>query len=163
MELPARVSAPLELALNLAQPHQPDSPGADDGEREMLIAHGWRVRHSYDVAGDPIAYANYIRASRGEFSAVKPSCRYLANAWISDRTVCYLASGRPAIVEHTGESEILPDDEGLFRFGDIDEAARAFELLAKDPDRHTRAARALAERHFDATTVLSGLMEEVLR
>lgn len=162
LELPSRVSAPLELALNLARPIRPDTPGADDHERDVLIAHGWRVRHSYDVAGDPVAYANYIRTSRGEFSAVKPSCRQLQNAWISDRTVCYLASGRPAILEHTGASEILPDDEGVFRFRDVDEAARAFELLDRDPDRHARAARALAERHFDATKVLSGLLEALL-
>jgi hypothetical protein len=163
LELPSRVSAPLELALNLAQPHEPGAPGADDAERELLLAHGWRVRHSYDVAGDPMAYATYIRSSAGEFSAVKPSCRHLDNAWISDRTICYLASGRPAIVEHTGASEFLPDDDGLLRFRDPDEAVRAFELLARDPEGHRRAARALAEGHFDATKVLSGLLEEVLR
>jgi len=162
LDLPSRVSAPLELALNLARPHSPGERAWDDAERDLLIAHGWRVRHSYDVAGDPLSYARYIRGSQGEFSAVKPSCRDLQNAWISDRTVCYLATGRPAIVEHTGVSDVLPDSEGLFRFRDIDEAARAFELLGRDPDWHARAARHLAERHFDATVVLSELLAALL-
>ncbi|HVR78788.1 MAG TPA: glycosyltransferase [Acidimicrobiia bacterium] len=162
LDLPSRVSVPLELALNLGVAPRPGAVGPDDGERNRLLAHGWQVRHSYEVAGDPTAYGNYIRASRGEFSAVKPSCRHFQNAWISDRTVCYLASGRPAIVEDTGASEILPDDEGLFRFRSLDEAVRAFELLEREPDRHAKAARALAERHFDATKVLTGLLEAIL-
>ena len=109
-----------------------------------------------------MAYGNYIRASRGEISVVKPSCLLFQNGWIRHGPVCYPASGRPVIGEHTGPSEILPEGEGLFRFRTLDEAARAFELLDRDPGQHARAARALAERHFDATKVMRGLLEAIL-
>jgi hypothetical protein len=92
---------------------------------------------------------------------VKPSCVRLQNAWISDRTLCYLASGKPAVVQHTGESRFLPDSEGLFRFRDLEEAARCLEMAAEDYDHHCRLARALEEEHFDARKVVSRLMEKV--
>src|SRR6266487_4725425 len=76
---------------------------------------------SRDVTGSPTAYAAYIRQSRGEFSAAKPSCMAFQNAWVSDRTVAYLASGKPAVVQHTGASVFLPDGEGMFRFRSLAE------------------------------------------
>jgi hypothetical protein len=90
----------------------------------------WRVRESRDVAGRPEAYRTYIQRSRGEFSCAKPSCMEFQNAWISDRTLCCLASGKPAVVQHTGPSRFLPHGEGMFRFVSLDEAA-----LGSAPDR----------------------------
>jgi glycosyltransferase involved in cell wall biosynthesis len=86
----------------------------------------------------------------------------LANAWVSDRTLCYLASGKPAIVQHTGPSRFLPDAEGLFRFRNLDEAARALTAAESDYERHCRQARALAEEYFDARKVLAKLLERAL-
>ena len=131
-------------------------------DRERLTSHGWHVRHSFEVSSDPFAYRDYIRESRGEFSCVKPSCVRFQNAWISDRSICYLASGLPVVVEHTGSSEVLPDDQGLFRFRDLDEAARAFDTLRNHYDDHARAARRLAEELFDSDLVLGGLLERLL-
>jgi hypothetical protein len=162
LDLPSRVSAPLELALNLARPHRPGERAWDDAERDLLIAHGWRVRHSYDVAGDPLSYARYIRGSQGEFSAVKPSCRDLQNAWISDRTVCYLASGKPAVVQDTGPSRLLPDAAGLFRFATPAQAAKHLETVATDYERQCALARALAEEQFDARKLAARLLERTL-
>jgi uncharacterized membrane protein len=85
-----------------------------------------------------------------------------ANAWISDRTLCYLASGRPAIVQHTGASHHLPDAEGLFRFRTIDEAASAFETIEADYGNQREAARALAVDRFDAADVSRRVLEIVL-
>jgi glycosyltransferase involved in cell wall biosynthesis len=114
------------------------------------------------VTATPQDYAAYIRSSRGEFSCAKPSCFLLQNAWISDRTVCYLASGKPAVVEHTGPSRYLPDAEGLLRFRDLDEAAAMLEAAESDYERHSRAARALAEEHFDARKVVTRVLEKAL-
>ena len=154
LDLPAQTRTRLELALCL---------GEDEAdERELWKRHGWSVRHSWDVTASAAAYRAYIHASRGEFSCAKPSCMRLQNAWISDRTLCYLASGRPAIVQHTGPSRILPDAAGLFRFHTIQDAAAALSAVEADYDRHCRLARALAEEYFDAKKVMKSLLERAL-
>jgi hypothetical protein len=158
LDLPSMVDVKLELALNLDLSDDQDG-GPDGGEFNRLLEHGWRVRHAYDVAADPTSYRAYVRASAGEFSAVKPSCRRFANAWISDRTVCYLASALPCVIEHTGPSTVLPDAEGLFRFRDLDDVVRAFAEIRRRPEHHRRAARRLVEEQFDAVVVLAGLLE----
>ncbi|HXL07329.1 MAG TPA: hypothetical protein VN964_10435, partial [Gemmatimonadales bacterium] len=113
-DLPRHTSQPLELALYLldrdpAGQARPKQAEKDAQDRALLERQGWRVRDSRDVTGSPTAYAAYIRQSRGEFSAAKPSCMAFQNAWVSDRTVAYLASGKPAVVQHTGASAFLPD------------------------------------------------------
>ncbi len=154
LDLPARTPARLELALDLADD--------DQDERRMLEQRGWSVREGWRVAGTPARYRSYIQASRGEFSCAKPSCMRLRNAWISDRTLCYLASGKPAIVQHTGPSRILPEAEGLFRFRNPREAVRAFTAVEGDYEHHARLARQLVEEHFDAHTVVTRLLERAL-
>ncbi len=153
-DLPRRTEIPLELALCLAESERPD--------REGLRAAGWRVSDPRSVAATPWAYQAFIQNSRGEFGWVKPSCVRLQNAWISDRTLCYLASGKPAVVQHTGPSRYLPETAGLFRFHNIDEAARCLELVAADYARQSKLARALAEDHFDARTVVGKVLERAL-
>jgi hypothetical protein len=86
----------------------------------------------------------------------------LQNAWVSDRTICYLASGKPAIVQHTGPSRFLPDAEGIFRFRSIDEAAQMLSLVESDYSRQCDAARALAETYFDAEKVVGRVLEKAL-
>ena len=93
---------------------------------------------------------------------MKPSCVRLENAWISDRTLCYLASGKPAVVQWTGRSRFLPDEEGLFRFATPEQAIKALEEAASAYDRHSEAARRLAEEHFDAKRVVHGVLESAL-
>src|SRR5205809_465039 len=105
---PSKTSVRLELAICLAEHYEE--------WRARMEPLGWRIREAWDVSATPERYRAYIQQSRGEFSCVKPSCVVLANAWISDRTLCYLASGKPAVVQHTGKSRLLPDAEGLFRF-----------------------------------------------
>jgi hypothetical protein len=154
-DLPQRVSQPLELALF----YHPD----DDGpEIQSMQDAGWSIRHSREVAGSPEAYRAYVQGSRGEFSCAKPSCMALQNAWVSDRTLCYLASGKPAVVQHTGPSNMLPDACGLFRFSTPDEAVRMIETVTSDYDRQCREARALAEACFDAPQVTRGILERAI-
>ena len=86
----------------------------------------------------------------------------LLNAWISDRTICFLASGRPAVVQHTGPSSFLPDRQGLLRFADQQEAVECLDLVAGDPTHHAACARALAETHFDSSKVLPSLLNRAL-
>ena len=114
------------------------------------------------MSSTPDDYRAYVRRSRGEWSCAKPSNVALETAWVSDRTLCYLASGRPAVVQHTGPSRILPDAEGLFRFRSLDEAARALAAAEADYELHCRRARALAEEHFDARRVVARVLERAL-
>jgi hypothetical protein len=153
-DLPSRTSAPLELALCLAP--------SDEEESRLLEERGWKIRHAWTVSSEPEQYRAYVQKSRGEFSVVKPSCVWLSNAWISDRTLCYLASAKPAVVQHTGPSRFLPDSEGLLRFRTLEEAARALSAVEADYERHCRLARELAEEHFDAKKVVGRVLERAL-
>ena len=172
LELPRLVSPTFELALCLDESPESEVRAranayadyrGDAADRKRLESHGWRVRHAYEVAGSPERYQRYIQTSRAEFSCVKPSCIHFRNAWISDRTLCYLATGRPAVVEDTGPSAYLPNGEGLLRFSNLEEAADAVRRVDADYARHCRAARALVEAHFDAKTVVAGLLDQALR
>jgi hypothetical protein len=153
-ELPRRTAVPLELALFL-------SP-SDEDEKQSLEQHGWRIRLANEVSAGPREYSAYIGASRGEFSCAKPGYVRLENAWISDRTLCYLASGKPAVVQYTGPSRYLPEAEGALRFRSLEEAARRLEQSERDYHAHGRAARALAEEFFDARRVAAGILERTL-
>jgi hypothetical protein len=154
LDLPKYTSQKLELALCLA----PD----EEHERMMLRDKGWEVRNAWEVACTPQDYQHYIQNSRGEFSCVKPSCVRLQNAWISDRTLCYLASGKPAVVEYTGPSRFLPDMDGLLRFRNRAESVAMLAAAETEYDRHCRAARNLAEEYFDAKKVVKGVLERSL-
>jgi hypothetical protein len=153
LNLPRHINQPLELALCMK---------ADEEEWETLPKLGWGVCDAWKVATTPQEYQHYIQKSRGEFSCAKPSCIRLQNAWISDRTLCYLASGKPAVVQHTGQSRFLPDSEGLFRFRNMDEAVRYFEIIELNYKHHCRQARKLAEEQFDARKVAKTVLEKAM-
>ena len=156
VELPRRTSQPLELAAFFG-----DWEG-DDRDQLLFEEHGWRVRHSLEVAGTPESYQAYIQRSRGEFSCAKPFYIKLQTAWISDRTLCYLASGKPVVVQHTGPSSFLPNEEGMFRFTTMEEAVEALATINRDYERHCRAARAIAETYFDARQVTRDILNIAL-
>jgi glycosyltransferase involved in cell wall biosynthesis len=84
------------------------------------------------------------------------------NAWISDRTLCYLASGKPVVLQDTGPSATLPNGLGMFRFRSLEEAALAFETIGADYPKHCRAAREIAEAYFDSRAVLARLLDAAL-
>ena len=145
-DLPRLTSQPLELALFLRHER-------DFHESAGLEHRGWRIRQSRKVAATPEAYQAYIQRSRGEFSCAKRSCIKFQNGWVSDRTLCYLASGKPVVVQDTGRSAVLPNGEGMFRFTTGQQAAQAFKRINADYERHCYAARKLAATHFDANQV----------
>ena len=154
-DLPRLTPQPLELALFLRTER-------DLAEQRDLTQRGWRIRHSREVAATPENYQQYIQASRGEFSCAKPSYIRFQTGWISDRTVCYLASGKPVVVQDTGPISFLSNGEGMFRFTTAAQAAAAFDALNSDYPRHCRAARQIAESFFDARQVVKKILTEAL-
>jgi len=151
IDLPARSPVTLELALA-------GSPPAD-----RLRAHGWQLRDAYEVSGDPWTYLDYLRDSLGEWSVAKNAYVASRSGWFSCRSACYLALGVPAVVQDTGFGAAIPTGEGVLSFATLDEAGAAIEAVARDPRRHSQAARAIAEEYFDSEKVLSSLLEEALR
>jgi hypothetical protein len=151
LDMPLFTGQPLELALDL----RPE-------DEQTLKCRGWRLVDAHTVASTPWDYQRYIQDSFGEFSCTKPAYVSLETAWISDRTLCYLASGKPAVVQHTGESRFLPDSAGLFRFRDMKEAAQSIERVVIDYEKQCKLARNLAEEYFDARKVVATVLERAL-
>jgi len=153
-DLPRRAGQRLELASALG-------PG-EEVDRSLLEERGWRVRDSTVAVRTPETYQRYIQRSRGELGCAKPAYVLLGNAWVSDRTVCYLATGKPAVVQHTGPSSYLPDGCGLLRFSTMDEAVAALAEVDAHYERHCRAAREIAEAWFSATDAVTRILRRAL-
>jgi hypothetical protein len=154
LNLPHNTPQALELALFLSE--------HDSEDRHLLESHGWIVRHSLEVTRTPELYQDYVQNSRGEFSCAKPWYVRSQNAWISDRTLCYLASGKPAVVQHTGQSAFLPNGHGLFRFKTTEDAIESLAKVNNDYRRHSLAAREIAETYFDAATNVEAMLHMLL-
>ena len=132
---------------------------AVNGPQDLLRTHGWRCRDAFSVSHSLDVYRDYIRSSLGEFSVAKHSYVTTNSGWFSDRTECYLASGRPAVVQDTGFSAHLPTGEGLFAYHTADEALAGLEAVVADYPRHSRAAREIALAHFASEMVLPPLLD----
>lgn len=149
LDLPRDSVLPLEVAIS----------GIDAAGLARLEALGWTTR-PLGWLTDPDEYRVYIRESLGEFSVAKDQYVTPRTGWLSDRTVCYLASGRPAVVQDTGVSAAIPTGEGLLTFSTRDEALDAISQLRSDYGRHARAALELARTHFEASSVLGEVARE---
>jgi hypothetical protein len=151
IELPRRSSQRFELALDI---HPHETPDLD-----RLAANDWTV-----VAPPPTpgAFREYVQHSGAEFSAAQGLYVETRSGWFSDRSVRYLASGKPVVVQETGFSRTVPAGEGLVAFTTLDEAVAGVEAVAADPARHARAARALAEEWFDSDAVVGAVLEDAL-
>jgi hypothetical protein len=142
-------SAQFELAL--------DIDPADDSDADLLRANGWRLVDPRVVAGDTASYRQYLQGSSMELMVAKEMYVRSRSGWFSDRSACYLASGRPVVAQDTGFGDHLPTGEGLLRFDTPIEAAGAVAEVAGNLHRHAKAARDLAVDLFDATKVLPAL------
>lgn len=151
VDLPQLARRPFALAANI---------GTSDpaGDRALLGEHGWTVADPHRVAGSLSQYQRYLRASRAEFMCPKPIHVEMKTGWFSDRSIAYLASGRPVLAEDTGFSERLPTGAGLIAFRDIGEAAAGVAEIDANYGRHSRAAREMAEDLFDSHNCLGAML-----
>jgi hypothetical protein len=152
LELPSKVSPIiLEVATNVGKTrHTPF---------ELLSHKGWRVVDPLEVVPDLDSYRLYIGCSKAEWSIAKNGYVQGQTGWFSCRSACYLAAGRPVVVQDTGFSSILPVSEGILTFRTIDEAANAIHEVETDYERHANAAREIAEEYFDSDKVLTQMID----
>jgi hypothetical protein len=169
IDLPHRTAQPIELAIGLADAAAV-RPGFGDalpagglswGERHLLESKGWQLTDAHAFTTDPWRYRDYIVASRGEFTVARDQNVRLRSGWFSERSACYLAAGRPVVTQDTGFGTVLPTGEGLFAFTTTDEILAALDAINTDYERHSRAARAIAEEYFRAETVLRRVLEDL--
>lgn len=153
VELPRLVEAELEIAL--------DIDAADRADVSLLENNGWRLVDPRQAAGDPWRYRQYIARSAGELMVAKDMYVRSKSGWFSDRSICYLASGRPVVALDTGLAGNLPLGEGLLTFRTVEEARAAIVEVSSDPLRHSRAARRIAEECFDSDRVLGRLLDRL--
>jgi hypothetical protein len=145
IELPSKTPQRFELAIN--------------GPQQLLRQYGWDTVDAMHVSRTPAEYREFVHGSKAEFGVAKHT--YVANrsGWFSDRTECYLAAGRPALVQDTGWSAHLPAGEGLLGFVTLNDAIAGIDAINSDYDRHARRASEIAREHFDAAVVLPKLLE----
>jgi hypothetical protein len=151
----------LDLARRCRESGGPEIELAVNGPRDLLREHGWRCVDAFAVSADPWRYHSHLTASRGEFSVAKRTYVETNSGWFSDRTACYLASGRPAVVQETGFSHSLPTGEGLLSWRTPDEALEALRRVEQDHERHSAKAREIAIEQFDAPRVLGKMLEQI--
>lgn len=133
----------------------------DHADASRLIDGGWRLSDPRSVSDTPRRYQQYVQSSFAEFGVAKGMYVQARTGWVSDRTACYLASGRPAIVQDTGLDDTIEPGLGLLTFSTPEQAASAAHAVHADWRRHSRAARALAAEHLDSNRVLGKLLEEL--
>jgi hypothetical protein len=150
IRLPARHRARFELAMRV-----------DDATRRYLLDNGWLLSDAYDVTKDMDSYRSFIHGSRGEFTVAKDQNVRLRSGWFSDRSACYLASGRPVLTQETGFSNVFPTGSGLYGWNTLDDIINAVDSIERDYSAACDGARQLAEEYFAAEKVLGQLMQRV--
>jgi hypothetical protein len=147
LQLPQQVNQKFLLAV----------PGTDS---EILEEHGWQVTPGESATRTPDQFRDFVYNSRAEFGVAKHAYAATRCGWFSDRSVCYLASGRPVLLRDTGQSDTLPVGKGLLTFANLAEAVDGVLSINADYRGHAAAARRIAEQHFDARIVLPDLLEK---
>lgn len=150
LDLPGLTTQPLRIAVL----------GAD---LDSLEAHGWDAVPGETESLTPDQYREFIGRSRAEFGVAKQLYVEMRSGWFSDRSVCYLASGRPVLVQSTGIESWLSVGEGIATFRTLQEAQAGIELLNSCYERHRRAARDIAATVFATDKVLPPLVAAAMQ
>ena len=127
--------------------------------RKKFERNGWRLRCPLQMSVDYWLYRAYIQRSKGEFTVAKDQYVRLNTGWFSDRSACYLAAGRPVIIQETGFSKIYGGNAGLLSFRSPGEIADAVKAINADYQKHSRAAYNLAREFFEAEKVLKSILD----
>ena len=153
IDLPQKTAQKFEIAMGMG-------PGMKR-PTELLQHKGWQIIEPSEHLPDPWKYRDHLRSSKGEWSVAKEGYVKSRSGWFSCRSACYLALGRPCVLEDTAWSAHYPTGHGLFAFRTMEEAIAGIEAINADYAGHSRAARQLAERMFEARKVLGQMLDQV--
>jgi len=145
---PKKTGEIFELATNIK----------DAKTRAKFLRNGWRFHSPLQLSVDYWLYRDYVRHSKGEFTVAKDQYVRLNTGWFSDRSACYLAAGRPVIIQQSGFTQHYGNDSGLFAFSSMKEIVDAVKAINADYAKHSRAAREVAREVFEAEKVLASLL-----
>lgn len=150
LRLPSLAGESIEIAVE---------SGSGDDLLDELTQHGWLIESAELLASSPETYREYVNTSAGEFSCAKGLYVGSRSGWFSDRSACFLAAGRPVVIQDTGIQDVLPTGDGLFAVATVEEAADAIRRIRMDYERQSNMARRIALEHFDAYRVLPALLQ----
>ena len=153
VELPRRSHVPFRLAIDIHPSEVKDIA--------LLQDNGWQLESPQVTASDPETYRQYIQHSGAEFTVAKNLYVKTRGGWFSDRSLCYLASGKPVLAQDTGFRQRYPCGMGLVAFSNLDEAAAGVAAIERNYARHCQAARQIAENYFDSDKVLTNLVKNL--
>lgn len=152
-DLPRSLARPCVIATDLAPDWEDYGPFAESG---------WRLIPSADVCRNVPSYLRFIAESRGEIGIAKEGYVVSRGGWMSDRSVVYLALGRPLVLQDTGWTRAVAPCDGMLAFHDTRDCADAIRSIEENYETHARAALALADTIFSPCGVLKPLLEKVL-
>jgi hypothetical protein len=161
LELPTKV-APVALEVALNRTEHVEWQADNWTPRDLIMHAGWHVADAIQVCGDLDSYRHYIESSKAEWSVAKNVYVQGQPGWFSERSACYLAAGRPVVVQDTGFACVLPVGEGILSFRTLDEAVDAIREADANYHRHAKAARAIAGEYFNSDEVLTRLIDEAM-
>jgi hypothetical protein len=150
LNLPLMTDAKLEIAVS-----------GKNVPYDDLVTAGWKVRDGQSVTMSLSSYYSYLKGSAGELSVCKNGFVDLHTGWFGDRSSCYLAIGRPVILQETGFSKHLPTGKGLFSFRSTEEVVEALKQIKMDYRLHSLAARGIAQEFMDAQKVMRGVLNTI--
>jgi len=153
IELPRRSGERFVLAMEVAT--------RESRDLAALLAEGWELVDPKKAVGTPDQYRSFIQGSIAEIGIAKSGYVISRSGWFSDRSACYLASGRPVVAENTGIAPHIPVGDGLLTFDDTDGAVAAVQEVRRDYKRRSHRARQFAEEFLDSDRVLSRLLERI--
>ena len=151
--LPKLTQGGFEVALDIAS--------VETRDMDLLRENGWSLADPAAVAADPWVYREYIQRSAAEFMATKGMYVQTHSGWFSERSICYLASGRPVLAQDTGLAKLYPTGKGLVLFSTLDEATAGVREILGNYAAHSKAARTLAEECFHSDEVLGDLLRKL--
>jgi hypothetical protein len=151
IKLPAKSGEAFELAIK-----------ADSFTISHLRNNSWSIIESLRPTKDAWSYQRYIAQSKGEWSVAKQGYVKANSGWFSERSLSYLVSGKPVVVQDTGFSDFLPVGEGLFCFSNIEEAIEQIKRVNMDYDFHCGKARSFVEENFEGKKIVTDLLNRLL-
>jgi hypothetical protein len=156
MEFEKIIDLPQELDLGFTL-----AMGGQDPPLERFLQKGWNVLSGPVATKTAEQYRQFITKSRGEISASKNVYVALRTGWFSCRSACYLAAGRPVVVQDTGFQSVLPIGQGIRIFRDLKEAVNGIREIESNYEFHAKAAYEIARNYFDSNDVLQRLIDDL--